>query len=186
MEQHTGFMLQSHWHSVGLTLGCPHLISVMETPSGPYVQLTLVQVLLLVSSLYHPYTFFVLALKFCCCFTMFWLICSFLTAFLPFHLHRMWYFKIPVGQIIVPPFSSKAPLSVSLSLWKDPMQLEPRRLKRGAWERRNKGLSVCSHHHSAPPLPPLSVLPSLGPLAQFPLPTGQRSKLRLQTRKWAC
>ena len=76
-------------------------------------------------------------------------------------------------------------LSPPLFLWKAPTQLEPRRLKRGAWERRNKGPSVCSHHHSAPPLPP-PALPSLGPLASlFPLSTGQRPKLRLQTRKWA-
>lgn len=40
MEQHTS-PLQSHWHTVGLTLGCPHLASVMRTPSGQYVQLTL-------------------------------------------------------------------------------------------------------------------------------------------------
>ncbi|KAM7367918.1 hypothetical protein PAMP_014183 [Pampus punctatissimus] len=56
-----------------------------------------------------------------------------------------------------------------------PTQLEPRRLKRGAWERRNKGPSVRSHHHTAPPLcNPPSFLPwsprlsSLSPLASTP------------------
>lgn len=38
MEQHTG-LLQSPWHGVGLTLGCPHLASLMGTPSGQYVHL---------------------------------------------------------------------------------------------------------------------------------------------------
>lgn len=158
------------------------------------------------SSSYHPHAFFALVVmssSICSLLIIFWLICSFFFHPPPSFLHItcvcafvLWNWKIPVGQIIVAPFSSQ-PLSLSLSLylsfslslWKAPTQLEPRRLKRGAWERRNKGPSVCSHHHSAPPLLSLSLsppfFPPLVPSPLFPLPTGQRPKLRLQTRKWA-
>lgn len=41
VDGETHCMLQSHWHSLGCSQGCPHLASVMGTPSGQYVQLTL-------------------------------------------------------------------------------------------------------------------------------------------------
>lgn len=75
------------------------------------------------------------------------------------------------------PFASYPPsLSLSLSFWMASTQLEPQRLKRGAWEGRNKDPSVCSHHNSAPPLlsPNHSSLPwsprlfSISPLASAP------------------
>lgn len=40
MEQHSDFMLQSHWHRAGLTLGCPLMASLVETPSGQNVYRT--------------------------------------------------------------------------------------------------------------------------------------------------
>lgn len=184
MEQHTGLMLQSHWHSVGLTLGCPHLASVMGTPSNQYVQLTHT---LCVSSSYHPYAFFAIFV-FVQFFIIFWLICCcfFLTP--PSFLHiTCMCVCICFVKLEDSTWTDHCAPFFSLSLWKAPTQLEPRRLKRGAWERRNKGPSVCSHRHSAPPTahPPPPFFPPLVPSPLFPLPTGHRPKLRLQTRKWA-
>lgn len=162
----------------------------MGTPSGQYVHRTHNMSRFLMSSSSHPYPFlcsfwggFVVLFDlyslfmhlFICLFFFFYPLLHFLSP----HLLRvctfvLWNWKIPVGQIIVASFFP--PILPSLSLWKASTQLEPRRLKRGAWERRNKGPSVCSHHHSVPPLlsPPCSSLPwsprlsSLYPLASAP------------------
>lgn len=85
-------------------------------------------------------------------------------------LFFLWNWTTPVGQIIMPSF---LPRSLCHSSWKALTPLEPRRLKRGAWERRNKRLSVCSHHHSTTLslhsfFPPLVLLYSLSSLASAP------------------
>ena len=133
MERHTGLVLQSHWHSVGLTLGCPHLAPVMGTPSGQYVHLknsacSFIDVSFMSSicRLFHSqfnlfFIHYVLINLFC-----FFLPRppSPLSFPSPHHLHVCacvnW--KIPVGQIIVPPFFPTSlflslPLSLSLSLY---------------------------------------------------------------------
>lgn len=179
MEQHTD-LLQSHWQNHGINSGLPtfwhqwwgHLVVSMHSldsliffkhvPSCPYLR----------ASVYSSFTYFFNSSAF---------------IFPPCVQIRLCNWKIPVGQLIVASFSSQSP-SLSLSPWKAWTQLEPRRLKRGAWERRNKVPSICSYHHSALPLLSLSLfLPLFFPpsVTLSPLPTGQRPKLRLQTRKWA-
>lgn len=100
---------------------------------------------------------------------------------------RLCNWKIPVGQLIVASFSSQSP-SLSLSL---PGRLERNWSLGGSREEPGKegtkgrpsAAITTLHFLSSLSLSP-PVLPSLGyPL--FPLPTGQRPKLRLQTRKWA-
>lgn len=156
---------------------------MIETPSGQNVQLTLRS-----DTASSLLVFYFSDFTQCCCFLITTL--SDLIFDLSFvHLNlislcALVMRRLQLDSSLLPLFPPKLlPISLSLSLflslWKTPAQLEPRRLKRGAWERRNKGPSICSHHHSAPPLPPR--LPSFPPLV--PSLTGQCPKLRLQTRK---
>ena len=196
MERHTGLVLQSHWHSVGLTLGCPHLAPVMGTPSGQYVHLknsacSFIDVSFMSSicRLFHSqfnlfFIHYVLINLFC-----FFLPPppSPLSFPSPHHLHVCacvnW--KIPVGQIIVPPFFPTSlflslPLSLSLSLSLSG-RLQRNWSLGGSREEPGKGgtkgrpsAAITTPHLLSPPPPLRSSLPrsprlsSLSPLASAP------------------
>lgn len=97
--------------------------------------------------------------------------------------------RFQLGSSLWPLFPPSLPLFLSFSPWKAWTQLEPRRLKRGAWERRNKGPSICSYHHSALPLSlsfsPCSSLPRLPslPSPHWPAPQIKTSDKKMGSIK---
>lgn len=157
------------------------------------------------SSSYHPHAFFALVVmssSICSLLIIFWLICSFFFHPPPSFLHItcvcafvLWNWKIPVGQIIVAPFSSQ-PLSLSLCLCislsltlslegsnaTGASEAQERSL--GKEEQRAVRLQPSPLRTSSPlslSLPP--ILPSLGPLASLPSPHWPAPQIKTSDKK---
>lgn len=106
----------------------------------------------------------------------------------PSHLHACVHLFCGIGRFqldrsLCPPFPPSLSLSLSLS-----GRLQRNWSLGGSREEPGKGgtkgrpsAAITTPHH----LPPPPFFPPSVPSPLFPLPTGQRPKLRLQTRKWA-